>query len=147
MDIDQLAHQLIVDEEVRTQPYDDATGKTVAAGSKVVGNVTLGVGRDLNAKPLKQSEYMFLLTNDINDVIHDLDMHLAWWRQMSERRQQVIANMCFNLGINHLLGFHDALKCMQAGDYQGAADNMRQSVWHTQVHDRAERLAKMMEEG
>jgi len=55
--------------------------------------------------------------------------------------------MCFNMGITKLLGFKNTLRMMKAGDYDGAADGMLQSLWAKQVKGRADELAEQMRHG
>ena len=90
---------------------------------------------------------MMLLGADIDKVQAQLDLSLPWWREMSESRQRVLANMRFNLGLNKLLGFANTLAAMKQGRYADAADGMMNSRWAEQVGARAQRLATMMREG
>lgn len=103
------------------------------------------------AVDISADEARYLLKNDVDRVCTQLDAALPWWRTMSERRQRVLANMCFNMGIGNsmrgLLSFRNTLASMQRGDYRAAARGMRDSAWAKQVGARSERLAKMMEEG
>jgi lysozyme len=147
MDREALKRQLRVDEAEREFPYDDATGRTLAKGDTLRGNLTIGVGRNLSGKPLRASERDFMLDNDVREVEDALDKALPWWRQMSDRRQQALANMCFNLGLEKLLTFKNTLAYMQAGRYDAAADGMEHSLWASQVGARADRLIKMMRDG
>lgn len=136
MDADALIRQLIVDEGVRLKPYHDPVGK-----------LTIGIGRNLDDVGISQYEAMVLLSNDIRKVEADLDVALPWWRSLSEARQQVLANMAFNMGIGSLLKFKDTLSAIQAGKYEDAAAAMLKSLWASQVGQRAARLAKMMRDG
>jgi len=140
MDLALLQQELTVDEGKKAKPYLCTAGKT-----------TIGIGRNLDDVGLSESEIQLLFKNDIERVCSQLDATLPWWRAMSERRQRVLANMCFNMGIGDskrgLLSFRNTLASMQRGDYRAAARGMRDSAWATQVGARAERLAKMMEEG
>lgn len=131
-----LAKQLVLDEALRLKPYKDTEGI-----------LTIGVGRNLIDRGISEDEALYLLSNDIKAVVADLDRCLSWWRQMSDNRQLVLANMCFNLGINRLLGFTNTLKFMALGQYDKAADGMLNSKWAGQVGNRAKRLADMMRKG
>lgn len=135
-----LADQLVFDEGMVLKPYRCTAGK-----------LTIGVGRNLEDVGISKSEAMTMLGADIDRAEADLDRALPWWRGMSDRRQQVLANMCFNMGIGNstrgLLSFRNTLAAMQAGDYKRAAQGMRDSAWARQVGKRAERLASMMEQG
>ena len=139
-----LSKELRRDEGVEYRAYLDT-----------VGVPTVGVGRNLNAKPLPagwtypltDAQVDELLADDIGDVFKDLDRALPWWRKMSYARQRVIANMCFNLGMPRLLGFKNTLAAMEQGRYTTAAAGMMASRWADQVGKRAERLAEMMVTG
>lgn len=132
----QLRSKLEHDEDRRTKPYTDSVGKT-----------TIGVGHNLTDKGLPETIVDELLTLDIDEAIADLNANLPWWSEMSERRQMVLANMCFNMGIKTLLGFHRTLAAMQNGEYEAAADGMVASAWAREVGPRATRLITIMREG
>lgn len=136
MNRQRLMAQLNVDEGRRPRIYVDTVGK-----------VTAGVGRNLTDRAFSEDEIDLMLTNDVAGVERDLDRALPWWRQMTEVRQNVLANMCFNLGLDRLLGFKNTLAFMQAGRYDAAAGGMLDSVWARQVGARADRLAASMRSG
>lgn len=133
MNVEALKKQLILDEGLRLKPYKCTAGKT-----------SIGVGRNLDDRGISQDEAAFLLDNDIKAVEADLNRVLPWWKQMDDARQNVLANMCFNLGIARLVNFKNALEAMKRGDYEAAADHMKDSAWFKQVGARAERLVEVM---
>ena len=51
-DVSAMVEQLIPEESERYFVYDDATGKTILKGSTVVGNPTIGIGRNLSGEGL-----------------------------------------------------------------------------------------------
>lgn len=136
MNRDKLAAQLEVDEGKRPRIYIDTVGK-----------VTGGIGRNLTDRAFSDDEIALMLKNDIAIVEADLDRALPWWRQMTEARQGVLANMCFNMGANRLLGFVNTLTMMKAARYDAAALGMLDSTWAKQVGQRAIRLAAVMRKG
>lgn len=119
------------------------------------GIPSTGVGHNLLASPLpagwtyplNDAQVNQLLNGDVAETFHQLDTHLPWWRQLDEVRQRVIANMCFNMGIAKLLGFHNTLAAMHRGAYAVAAAGMKASAWYGQVGERAVRLCEAMETG
>ena len=133
MNLGTLTQQLIRHEKLLLKPYKDTVGK-----------FTIGVGRNLDDVGISEAEAMFMLEADIASVCSDLDRVFPWWREMSENRQLVIADMCFNLGINRLQGFKKALAAMKEGRYADAATEMLDSTWAKQVGRRSDTLAEMM---
>lgn len=128
--------ELVRDEGLRLKPYQDS-----------LGILTIGVGRNLRDRGITREEAYHLLQNDVADVQGDLDHALPWWRSLDEVRQRVLVNMCFNLGIDRLLGFKQTLAFVQDGRWEEAAQGMLNSAWAGQVRERASRLAEMMRTG
>lgn len=83
----------------------------------------------------------------LNQSTAELDRRLPWWRHMTDVRQDVLANMAYNLGLPRLMGFKRALAAMEMGRYAVAAAEMLDSTWSRQVGDRAQRLAAQMRTG
>lgn len=132
----QLVADLERDEGVRPFPYTDTVGK-----------LTIGIGRNLTDRGLSADEMEYLLQNDIDLAVDDLNRGAPWWDTLDPVRQRVLVNMCVNLGWPKLRGFVRMLAAARRGDYQAAAAAMRDSLWARQVGARAERLAQLMERG
>lgn len=135
---------LIRDEGVRLHVYDDATGQPLRRGKVLVGYPTIGVGRNLFSRGLTLAEARMLLYNDIQQVTDEMHRAFPWAKDLSETRQEVLANMLFNMGLKRLNTFKRALTAMEDGRYADAADEMLDSKWATQVGQRAVRLATTM---
>lgn len=159
-----LESQLILHEGLRLLPYDDATGKVVESGNGYRGNLTIGVGRNLDGNPLTSKEIAFvghncrekaitkeqaiyLLGNDIAHHACALNENIPWWTFLDEVRGRVLVDMCFNMGVIKLLGFKNTLSSIRSGAYSRAADGMAASLWYIQVGMRGKRLEKMMRTG
>ena len=136
MDLGRMVDELERDEGLRLKPYRDS-----------LGVLTIGVGRNLDAVGISRGEAYFLLHNDVERAVADVDKWLPWWTGLDEPRQRVLVNMAFNLGIKRLLGFQRFLAAAQAGRYEDAATEMLASAWAGQVGPRAQRLAAMMRGG
>lgn len=59
--------------------------------------------------------------------------------------QQILANMMFNMGRTRLGGFKNFRVALEEGDWKRAAVEGRDSRWHKQVTNRAERLMERLE--
>jgi len=136
MNIYNMSEELIRDEGVVSHAYQDS-----------LGYWTIGVGHLIDKRKgggLSDIIIRMILQNDINEVTTELDERLPWWRSLTEERQRVIVNMAFNLGVGGLLGFRKFLAALKVGNHEGAAIEMLDSLWATQVGDRATRLAGMI---
>jgi len=131
-----ITAELIRDEGLRLKPYRCTAGA-----------LTVGVGRNLDAKGISRAEAMVMLANDIDDVWREVVRALPWVTGLSDARQRVLLNMGFNLGTAGLLEFKRTLAAIKAGRYAEAAVFMLESRWAGQVGDRAKRLSRMMREG
>jgi lysozyme len=135
-DHDALRKELIRHEGYRESPYEDS-----------VGVLTIGVGHNLQAKPMCWAALMVQLEHDIRDCIEDLDRNHPIWRRQTDKRQRVLINMCFNLGIAGLGKFRNMWTAIDAEDYDQAAVEMLDSRWAVQVGSRSQELAAWMRGG
>lgn len=139
------------DEGERRRAYKDTVGKwTIGVGRNLDDVGTEPLGRtvaDVKANGITEAESALMLAHDLNRVDADLDRKLSWWRNLDPVRQRIMVNMCFNLGIGGLLGFHNTLAMIEGHRYTEAAQNMLASKWARQVGDRAKRLSAMMRTG
>lgn len=111
------------------------------------GALTIGVGRNLDDRGITEHEALYLLDNDITRVQSELDVNIPSWRGLSDARQMVLMDMCFNLGISRFLKFKRMLAALRDGDYETAAREALLSKWADQVGQRARTLAEMMRRG
>lgn len=130
--------------EARRRCSDGSTAIGITpAETKALGVTVASATRD----GITRDQALGLFANDIAGCEKDLDRSLPWWRTLSDVRQRVLLNMCFNMGIVVLLGFKNTLQMMQSGRYADAAKGMLASKWAGQVGARADRLAAMMRAG
>jgi len=132
----QLTDMLTRHEGVRLKPYHDTVGK-----------LTIGIGRNLDDVGISRDEAEYLLTNDVNDALAALRGAFPWFALLNPARQDVLADMAFNMGLHRLEGFHLMLAACEHQDFHEAAKEMRNSHWAAQVGARAIELATMMETG
>lgn len=142
-----LIAQLMTHEGCRLTVYDDATGLPLREGHTILGNPTIGVGRNLASRGLSSSEAMLLLTNDIAEWERDLHKLFPRFASFRSARQHALIDMRHNLGGDGLRGFTQMVAAINAGDWQTAAKEALDSRWADQVGDRAITIAKMLRDG
>lgn len=144
MNLDRVRNQLKLDEGRMLRVYKDSVGK-----------LTAGYGRNISDRPFSEDEITLMLENDIKRTVELLDEYLPWWRELSERRQEVLINMGYNMGVGpsekdptgKLLTFKNTLRAMHDGDTASVLSGLRSSLWAKQVGKRATRLIAEWEQG
>ncbi len=115
------------------------------------GALTIGVGRNIDPNKggigLSDSEVDMILTNDIARVYMELESNLDFFHDLDEARQDVMIDMCFNLGLPRFLEFRKMLAAVELGDYERASAEMLDSRWADMVKGRAITLSLIMKKG
>jgi lysozyme len=133
---DALTARLVRHEGLRLKPYRDTTG-----------NLTIGVGRNLDGAGISQVEAMLLLKNDVARVRAVLDERWPWWRKLDAVRGDVMTELVFNLGPDGFAAFKGVLFLLETAAFAAAASDLLATKWATQVGGRAKELAGMIETG
>jgi len=144
IDIEQLREQLIIDEGVVYEIYNDHLGyATFGIGHLVLEGEPehgLSVGT-----PVSEDRVNECFVKDLQSVVeHCKKLHDAW-DGYPEEAKQIIANMMFNMGLTRLSKFNKHNAALQSGDWKEAAVEGRDSRWYKQVTNRAERLMERLE--
>ena len=136
MNHERLLQTLREDEGVRLRPYTDS-----------VGVLTIGVGRNLQAKGIRRGEAELMLTNDVAEAILAARKY-PWFAGLSEARQETVVYMIFQLGEAGFAKFTATIRALAAGDYERAARQMLASkVARVQAPARWQRHAERMRRG
>ena len=133
MRTDKIVEQLIRHEGLKLKVYKCPSGK-----------LTIGIGRNLEDRGITKEEALYLLYNDIDACIIDLYREVQWIRDLDGGKQEVLVNMCFNLGIDGLLKFKKFLSALESGNLKEAKQEMLDSRWAVQVGNRAIELADII---
>lgn len=134
-----LEDQLVRDEGCVPYAYQDSKGLW-----------TIGVGICIDHRigcVLTQDEISYLLQSRIKSTTATLQKNLPWFNTLDTVRQAALINATFNMGLGHLLGFHNALSLVQQGNWEAAAKEMLNSTWAKEVGPRATRLAQQIQTG
>lgn len=136
MNLEKLKQSLKAHEGVKPFPYQDH-----------LGNWTVGVGRNLDANGLRPVEIEYLLDNDIETAVAELDRVFPGWRNHSDNVQNVLVELSFAMGAPRLSGFKRMWAALDARDYPTAAAELLDSKWRQQVGQRAITLADKLRAG
>ena len=113
-------------EGLRLKPYKCKAGK-----------LTIGYGRNLEARGISIKEAEFLLRNDIRLVTGQIESRIDFYKKLSNKRRLVLIDMAFNMGIEGLLGFKKMLAAMKRKNFLEAGKELMRSKYADQVKQRA----------
>jgi lysozyme len=147
VDKTKLQASLVDSEALRLKVYDDATGKPVVKGYTMIGNPTIGIGRNLAEFGITMREAYYLNDNDIELYKNLVLNNFPYVKDLDDVRQNVIIELMFNIGPARLSGFKKMHNALIAKDYKGAATELRSSLWFSQVGKRGPKLADALESG
>ena len=108
------------------------------------GKLTIGYGRNIEDNGISETEALDLLTNDAIQASRDAASLVTNWLGLDDVRQNVVANMAFQMGKSRLSGFHKFLAAVNDGKYEIAAYEMLMSDWYGQSGHRSVRLKQEM---
>ena len=129
--LDTVTSRLKAEEGFRALPYRDSEGV-----------LTIGYGTNLEIGITKR-EGAYLLSERVS--ITKIRFSHEWkpYRDMPADVQVELIDMAYQLGVSGLLGFHDMLKNLALGNYEGAALEVLDSAWATETPSRAARAAEV----
>lgn len=131
--IDDLKEMLIKNEGMELKIYRCGSQK-----------LTIGAGRNIEDNGISIDEAELMLKNDMDSVFADLDRNIPFWQSMPYNVRLVLADMCFNLGINRLLKFTKMLEAMEERDFELAGEELLDSTYAVQVKKRADRNYRLV---
>ena len=141
MDINKLREQLKIDEGVEYQVYNDHLGyKTLGIGHLVVpGDLEYDAPVGTSVSEDRVNE---IFDQDVITYIDETKKVFGNLEGMPEEAQQVLVNMCFNMGAPRLSKFKNFIRAIHDENWETASVEMLDSIWATQVGPRAIRLSE-----
>ena len=116
----------------------------------LANKTTIGYGRNIDKNGglgLSEDEAQYLLRTDIRRVFYECVDTVWSFYSLTNRRQVVLINMCFQLGFTSFKTFKKMLAALKVANFDAAADEMLDSKWAKQTPGRAKRLAETMRAG
>ena len=131
----EIIQRLCFNEGFRQSPYRCKAGKLTIGVGHNLDNCPLTkeelefIGHDCREKSITKEQVFYLLRHDIDRAINSLNRKIPWWKNLNEDRQYVLLDMCFQLGIDGLLGFKKMLSAMGIGDFERGAEECLDSKY------------------
>jgi len=145
MNIEQLREEIAVDEGVKYEIYLDHLGLPTFGIGHLIKEDDPEYGQPVGT-PVSEERVNECFDQDVATVIDDCRQlyEVVNFDSLPEEAQLIIANMMFNMGRPRLSKFKGMQNGVEASDWLAAADEMVDSLWYTQVPNRAERLVERM---
>ena len=140
MDINKLREQLKIDEGVRYEIYDDHLGYKTFGIGHLVKATDEEYGWPVGT-PVSEKRVNSVFDEDVETYIDESKKVFGNLEDMPQEVQQVLVNMCFNMGAPRLSKFLKFIKAIHDEDWATASVEMLDSRWANQVGDRANRLS------
>jgi lysozyme len=140
MDINKLREQLKIDEGVKYEVYDDHLGYKTFGIGHLVKTTDEEYGAPVGT-PVSEDRVNSVFDEDVETYINESKKVFSNLEDMPQEVQQVIVNMCFNMGAPRLSQFKKFIKAIQDEDWATASVEMLDSRWANQVGSRADRLS------
>ena len=131
--LDRIRKRLIQEEGLKLQLYHCTAGK-----------LTIGVGRNVEDRGITHETAMQMLNEDIDICVGELQKNISWFDEAPAKIQEVLIDLCFNMGINRLMGFVKTLHKLKTGVYKEAAEELLDSRYAASVPNRAKRNADII---
>ena len=118
---EKLIKMLKMHEGVETHAYKCSANK-----------ITVGVGRNVDPVDglgLSEDEIDYLLKNDIDRVVQELENEYVWFADLSPARRDALVDISFNLGATRLRKSSKALKAGAGGRADKAENGGMETRW------------------
>ena len=122
-----------------------------------LGNPTFGIGHLIDddepeywqevGTPVGRARVHEAFEADVQEAMRQCaKLYKAYdWDEFPGEVKSILINMMFNLGYGNLQKFRKMNSALNMHNWEGAAVEGRDSLWYTQVPNRAERLMSRME--
>lgn len=146
MDRKQIFDTLCIDEGVKYEIYSDHLGYPTFGVGHLIVDTDDELGLPLGTK-IEEWRVWEAFEQDLDIAISEC--HVLYTEELfesfPEEVKQVVVNMMFNMGRPRLSQFKKFTAALEASDWKTAAMEGRDSRWHKQVTNRAERLMVRLE--
>ena len=130
---DELREAVKLSEGYRARVYKDTLGID-----------TIGYGFAIKDLELDEDICDMILDKKLNKLIKDVDNKFSFMDDIAVEAQDVVYEMCYQLGINGFSKFKKTIAYLRDENYKMAAIEMLDSRWAKQTPNRAKRLSNII---
>ena len=131
MNIDKILQSIRENEGFRLRTYLDS-----------LDFPTIGYGFRIKDLIMPKSAAEIILRHKVFEIIKKIEKRFDWFEVMPDPVQEVIIEMCYQLGLEGFAGFKKTIQYFKKRDWLKAADEMLDSEWAKQTPARANQLSQ-----
>jgi lysozyme len=139
MNIANLREQLKIDEGVKYEIYNDHLGYPTFGIGHLITEWDEEYGQPVGT-PISEERVNAVFDNDVATYVSEAKKVFPNLESLPAEAQEVIVNMCFNMGAPRLSKFKKFIAAVNEADWTTAGVEMLDSRWAKQVGNRATRL-------
>ena len=145
LDREAVFEQLKIDEGVVYEVYHDHLGLPTFGVGHLVLETDPEYGKPVGT-PVDEDRVKECFEKDLDTAISECEVLYEDFGDWPDEVQQILVNMMFNMGRTRLSKFKKMHAAIIKEDWKTAAVEGRDSRWHKQVTNRAERLMTRLEQ-
>ena len=109
-----------------------------------LGIPTIGYGFAIKDLILDEDIAEEILIRKLEKLKVNASRRFKWLDDMPVELQEIVIEMCYQLGVTGVSKFRKAISAMQECDWETAADEMLDSLWARQTPNRAKELSNIV---
>ena len=109
-----------------------------------LGIDTIGYGFAIKDLVLEEDICDMILERKLDNLIHRVVTKFPFVKDLPEEAQEVVYEMCYQLGLGGFSKFKKTIALLRLGDYKECASEMLDSKWYRQTPNRAQRLSDII---
>ena len=108
------------------------------------GYDTIGYGFAVKDLKLSKKVCNIILAEKLAKLQFDINNKFEWFKDSPEIVRNVVTNMCYQMGISGFSKFKKTIYYLETEQYEEAADEMLDSLWHKQTPSRSQELSDVI---
>ena len=120
---------------------------------------TIGIGQRIGPQNAPLEFYTFNVPIDlaktwVNYKVESIELSLSSnvetfkaWNNCNQPRRDILTSMCYQFGFEGFCEFDNMIQSLNKKDFDKAAEDALDSLWHKQTENRAERHAEVIKDG
>jgi lysozyme len=108
------------------------------------GYETIGYGFALKDLELDEDIADLILKRKLSKLQVRICDTFDWYLDSQQEVQDVVVNMCYQLGLSGFSQFKKTIYYLETEQYEGAAEEMLDSLWHKQTPTRSQELSDII---